>query len=401
METERILSRSELYALVWCRPVQQVAADIGVSGVAVAKACRRHNIPVPGRGAWARRRHGHHVEQVPLPALPGAADPAIFFHPTSPADEPTAAAAAEMEVERRPENRIVVLEACAQLHPAVRRTRVALEKHKTDHHGLLCTRAKDCFNVGVSPEQVDRVCRILQALVIAFEKRGHNLVEGDESRRGLGVDVQGEILGLSIAERIARQPHVPGERDDPHPEADTGWSIPGQYEWRPTGRLTLQIPNSPRPRSRWGDRGKVPLEERLNEVTAALTESAAIRKQQHEDAEREQTTRADDARRREEAKAKAELDRARFRRLEHLARLWRRRETVEAFLAAVKERMTDAREELVPSAQHWVDWAEAYLDRHRPADVLFFEKLPEPGSQGFYRWAGGYAERDEWSEEWG
>jgi acetolactate synthase regulatory subunit len=63
----------------------------------------------------------------------------------------------------------------------------------------------------------------------------------------------------------------------------------------------------------------------------------------------------------------------RFRRVERLARLWQRRETLLGFVAAVKEWMKVARPELVPAAQSWVDRIEAYLDNHRPVDVLFFE----------------------------
>jgi hypothetical protein len=32
----------------------KVAADLGVSDVAVKKICDKHRIPVPGRGYWAK-----------------------------------------------------------------------------------------------------------------------------------------------------------------------------------------------------------------------------------------------------------------------------------------------------------------------------------------------------------
>ena len=67
---------------------------------------------------------------------------------------------------------------------------------------------------------------------------------------------------------------------------------------------------------------------------------------------------------------------------------------------AVKERMQVAREELRPAAQAWVEWAEDYLDHHRPVDVLFFEKLLDRQTEGFYHWTGNYGERDEWFGPW-
>jgi len=42
-----------------------------MSDVALAKVCRKHNIPVPPVGYWRRKETGHKVK---LPALPPAKD---------------------------------------------------------------------------------------------------------------------------------------------------------------------------------------------------------------------------------------------------------------------------------------------------------------------------------------
>ena len=47
------LTRQELHDLVWAEPMQKLAPKFGLSDVAVAKACRRAEIPVPERGYWA------------------------------------------------------------------------------------------------------------------------------------------------------------------------------------------------------------------------------------------------------------------------------------------------------------------------------------------------------------
>lgn len=51
-------SREELYQMVWARPVLTIAKEIGVSDVALAWACRRTGIPLPGRGYWAATPSG-------------------------------------------------------------------------------------------------------------------------------------------------------------------------------------------------------------------------------------------------------------------------------------------------------------------------------------------------------
>jgi integrase len=63
----RRFTRQELYELVWSQPVAELAASYGVSDVGLAKACRRANIPVPGRGYWAKVAAAQPVEKRSLP----------------------------------------------------------------------------------------------------------------------------------------------------------------------------------------------------------------------------------------------------------------------------------------------------------------------------------------------
>src|SRR5579863_3917199 len=63
------LTREELYEKVWSTPMQKLAAEFGLSDVGLAKRCRRHRIPVPPRGHWARLQAGQDVEQPPLPPV--------------------------------------------------------------------------------------------------------------------------------------------------------------------------------------------------------------------------------------------------------------------------------------------------------------------------------------------
>lgn len=62
--------REALYELVWTAPVMETAPRLGVSDVALAKLCRRANIPIPGRGYWARLEAGQSLARTPLPPAP-------------------------------------------------------------------------------------------------------------------------------------------------------------------------------------------------------------------------------------------------------------------------------------------------------------------------------------------
>jgi hypothetical protein len=59
--------REELYTEIWERPLVKVAAKYNISAVALGKACRKLQIPLPGRGYWTKKEFGKPVEQTPLP----------------------------------------------------------------------------------------------------------------------------------------------------------------------------------------------------------------------------------------------------------------------------------------------------------------------------------------------
>ncbi len=60
-------TRLDLYQLVWSEPLRKLAKRFGISGVAIAKRCRKSNIPLPGLGYWAKKEAGKKVFQ---PAFP-------------------------------------------------------------------------------------------------------------------------------------------------------------------------------------------------------------------------------------------------------------------------------------------------------------------------------------------
>lgn len=63
------LSREELFALVWQKPTQEVAKELGVSDVAVGKLCARLQVPKPPRGYWAKVEAGQILRRPPLGAF--------------------------------------------------------------------------------------------------------------------------------------------------------------------------------------------------------------------------------------------------------------------------------------------------------------------------------------------
>ncbi|HQR98176.1 MULTISPECIES: hypothetical protein [unclassified Polaromonas] len=61
------LTREQLYKWVWNYPVTRVAEKLGISDSSLARKCRAHNVPTPGRGYWRRVEQGIPVQRLPLP----------------------------------------------------------------------------------------------------------------------------------------------------------------------------------------------------------------------------------------------------------------------------------------------------------------------------------------------
>jgi hypothetical protein len=70
MEIDRQkITREQWFAMVWARPAQEVAKELGVSDVAIGKLCARLQVPKPPRGYWARVQAGATPRRPPLRAF--------------------------------------------------------------------------------------------------------------------------------------------------------------------------------------------------------------------------------------------------------------------------------------------------------------------------------------------
>ena len=70
------LSREELFEKVWSKSGTKLSEELGVSDVAIAKRCKKLNVPRPPRGYWAKLEAGHRLKRPELPPTPDQ----VFVH---------------------------------------------------------------------------------------------------------------------------------------------------------------------------------------------------------------------------------------------------------------------------------------------------------------------------------
>lgn len=63
------LTRGELYALVWSKPMSELAGEFEMSDVGLKKICKAAYVPTPPLGYWAKIKSGKKADKTPLPKL--------------------------------------------------------------------------------------------------------------------------------------------------------------------------------------------------------------------------------------------------------------------------------------------------------------------------------------------
>ncbi|MBB5374499.1 RWP-RK domain-containing protein [Acidocella aromatica] len=293
------MTRDELYDLVWSRPVTHVAKDFGVSDVAIRKICKKHGIPLPPLGYWAKLQHGKKVEQLNLPPLQKGQSEQVnlrVHQPSANADVFSQAQEAARQDEAKVGRRITVPATRPdRLHPIAAATEKTLRKAKPDREGFVTSNTEDKVGVLIGQSSIDRAILLINTFLEAAVERGHQLTTSPK----FSVIVSGQPLGFRIHETKTKVQHVPtavelkeqAQRDNMAARYPTLYSadykIYRTWDYIPSGRIVVEIydPIQVRWRSdpifgRWYDRKSSGVEVYLNDMMVALVSGAARAREQ-------------------------------------------------------------------------------------------------------------------------
>lgn len=218
-------SRRQLYDLVWSKPVVSLAREYGFSDVGFAKICRRHNIPLPPRGYWAKINAGLQVARPPLPN-PHREGPVYVPPRASITDEAILEkkkilAQAKSEIEQI--GVISIPEQITAPHKVKQNTLRHFEKIikkieqakksnslprdyysliQSIYRGRVQCKQDNCFDVAVTEQLLDRALNLLDVLVKELEKNGFRIHPAkDQKSKGAVVAVkENEVISFSVSE---------------------------------------------------------------------------------------------------------------------------------------------------------------------------------------------------------
>ncbi|MGE0790093.1 MAG: hypothetical protein AB7S26_30750 [Sandaracinaceae bacterium] len=379
-----VVTREHLYEEIWAEPMTTVAKRYGVSSNYLARICERLKVPRPPRGYWAKLKVGKAFRRVALPAARPSDEhvwrTSDFGHvpleqaPTAVTGEP---------LPPRPRATIVR----GGLHALVRDSRPRFEHAKHDAHGYLRPDGSEVLEILVSKPTVKRAFAFMNALLLALEKRGHDVVfaprdrrfvvgsadlpDEDRSRwpersrwrpRRATVAFVGEVaVGLTLVELNEEMPakhlweenlwvrdtdKAPKQRD-----ARLARLLPPLRAWLPNHRLRLRA-YSPYPMTTWSHEwhdGDAKLETQVQAIVTGVEVGAQtlpplIARARLEYDERcrklEEERRAWEARQAREAYERA--TKTSHQGLLALVRDWSQAEDIRRFLAAAEADLADA-----------------------------------------------------------
>ena len=386
------VTREQLYTLIWSEPAMKVAKVFGVSGPGLAKACRRHGIPVPERGYWARLAAGKKVVKRPLlprglgmpPIIRLGGDRYGYRVPESELDPDCAPPAAPTFAESIDEVRARAVKIVGKVRPqrslddsvpavrqyltadAERRRKMAESKYYWD---------TPKFETPVEQRRL----RILNSLFVTSLRLGFpGSISGQEARE-LSVRVGEQHVAFKLDAVGHNSIHRAGPGRPP----------------KDATRLSLEISRREYPGGplkQWTDAQAAPLERVLSEVLVELLvtgeqferDAAAYRYQwilgQRERVLEERRQRiAEEERKRVERIEAAK--RARLNRLSKDLDAWRRAGEIRAYVAAAEAAHAGRGDRLgIDLLILWAAWARAEADRLDPlaeGRAVFDPSVPE------------------------
>lgn len=369
------VSRRELYDQVWTVPMARLAKEYGLSDSGLAKICRKHNIPRPPRGFWAKMAAGQNLKRTPLPT----GDPGIVIEiaPYIHQGREFSFQKTEPDILTGPpaESPVIVSKKLGRAHPLVKQSTEILKNCKSDATGILKPPGMGCLDIEISRKSLSRALRIMEALIKALEKRGGSVSISGESTLVVILDVR---IGFGISEQIVRKKIEARDYD-----------LDGYYRFGhsrfddqriPSGILCLTL-NDPdfywdsHFRKNWRDSEKRPLENSLDSFMKGLLNLAVHKRERIRQKEEENRQQLERQRiRQEEERLRAEKlrqikeEQKRLSGLVSAAEAWKKSILVRDFINAVEAAARAGYYPIEPKEElkNWLKWASEQADRLDP-----------------------------------
>jgi len=218
------------------------------------KICKKHNIPTPKAGHWAKFRHGKSSPKKPLPKSENIRIEIDFRDKENKTIHSNSRLARIKNELQNSDLKFDVPDRLSKPYPAVKNAKKVLRDRKSDWFGqgkdIIFSRS-ECLATEVTKANIPRALRVWNALINLILQRGHKF-SNDENFEFLINDEKFQIRVREILKRIKVN--------------DSSWE---RYEMVGSGVLSVKIEDT-YPVKEWRDQKTKTLEDQLLSILAKL-----------------------------------------------------------------------------------------------------------------------------------
>ncbi len=371
------LTRQKLYEVIWSTPATKLSMGFGILDVAIAKRCKKLNVPRPPHGYWAKVEVGHKLRKPPLPPTPEE----IF-----------------QKVAQQPVGKALQLPGLTEsLHPLAAELMQALNTVKLDSKKRPSIRERTLPELSISKSLAKLAVWVFHTILKEVEPHGIAFRKA-QSPYDSGYFQKGHNrIYLTIEEELVENPQ------------EFGASSRRRSSWQshtdslvPSGKLTFSLKTERYEASKakqWAEGENVPLGELLAQIVTEIrrhyvevqtrrAQEAIEQEKQRLESERRQLTQQEEEiiRRQEERERKyaesiASTMRIRKDDLLKAAQGWRLHQFTQEFIVACEQRWRQEQAgDLKPDQEEWLQWTRKTAKVLPPVESGY----PEPEKDGAF-----------------
>ena len=347
-----ILTRQELYDLVWENPLSKLAKKYNLSDNGLRKVCKKLDIPLPKNGYWQKIQYNKKVSKEKLP-VNNSVETSITLKFRDNSETIINGIENELnqltkEIKNELKETIIFPEKLTRPLQLIIDAKDDLKtKQPAFYHnikGLLNT-SPGVLNITVAPQNVKRALLFMDIFIKAIKKRGYNLI----IKEGTKVVIDNVLLDIGLRERLKRTV-VKG----------THWDT---TELNPSNILSLRL--DAYPAVEWTDTNTTKLEDKIPNIIAKLELQAV--KEKKEAIEREIRHIEYERQRKieEDFKARKEQEKIKTKKLFSDAEKFDKATIYRNYIAATEQKAI-RENNLTEELKDWIKWANQKADWFDP-----------------------------------
>lgn len=351
-----ILTRKELYDLVWSTPVAVLLRKYDIKNSELRKILTEMKIPTPQMGHWQRLQYGKPVEIKFLSDdFPGRNNITLTLRDINSPFIKSPQKTLKDSIINETNLPVKVSQKLSKPDLLISEARESLMMKRSIHNsryvGLNYDRYKGMaetkrneLRIRVSPANVGRALRFFDAFIKLLRARQHDVIIKNDRTYAV---FEEEKFEISLKERFFRTKSM------------DSWQ---RLEYKPSGILVFKLESYPY--KEWKDGHRL-IEDRLPDLLAWFELYAQKLKQERLYYEEQHKIQEEKERIEKEVKARKEKERRNFRKLVKEANKWNQTQIIRSYISYIEGKVLEF-DGLSDELRNWIEWSKQKADWYDP-----------------------------------